>query len=78
MNHDMLKKLVMEQLVFSKTEKLVENKKYDRWKEEHGEVGSKYIDSKGVEHDDPWDSEDMPDPEPEDDKEDELELELEE
>jgi hypothetical protein len=76
MNRDLLKAMILEQLKGAAVQRVMESDKYKAWKEKHGETGSKYVDSKGVEHDDPWDSEEKSDPTPEDDKE--LELELEE
>jgi hypothetical protein len=78
MNRDLLKKLVTEQINQQIFQDLMETKELDKY---GNPKGSKYVDAKGVEHDEPWERSDMPDPEPEDDEKDseeELELELEE
>lgn len=82
MNRDALKAMILEQLKGAAVQRVMESK-YKTHKEKHGEVGSKYIDTKGVERDEPY--EEPRDQKPEDfgmkddeEVQEELELELEE
>lgn len=78
MNRDLLKQLIVEQINQQIFQDLMETKDLDKY---GNPKGSKYVDTKGVEHDEPWEQSDMPDPEPEGGEEDldeDLELELEE
>lgn len=82
MNRDVLKAMILEQLKGAAVQRVMESK-YKAHKEKHGEVSSKYIDTKGVEHDEPY--EEPRDQKPEDfgmkddeEVQEELELELEE